>query len=93
MNTYWTQNLDKLEEYCNRVISNQQKEKEQYLKKESEILIRDKNRNYKIVSKNYYLYHLEDDEMDTEEELVDEDDWIEEKRLIAKYSPKPQAPP
>ena len=36
MNTYWTQNLDKLEAYCYRVISNQQKEKEQYLKKESE---------------------------------------------------------
>lgn len=72
------------------------KEKEQYLKKESEILIRDKNRNYKIVSKNYYLYHLADDEMDTEEELIDEDDWEEEKRIIAhscKYSSKPQGAP
>jgi len=87
MKTYWTQNLDKLEAYCYRVIDRQQKEKVQYFKlNKQEMLIKDKDRNYRIVSKNYYLYHLRDDELDTEEELIDEDDWEEEKRIIAKHS-------
>ena len=51
-----------------------------------EILIKDKDRNYRIVSKNYYLYHLRDDELDTEEELIDEEDWEEEKRIVAKHT-------
>lgn len=75
-----------IEDYCCRVIENQAYEKREYFKmNKNDILIKDKDRNYRIVSKNYYLYHLRDDDLDTEEELIDEDDWEDEKRIIAKY--------
>jgi len=83
-----------IEDYCKQVIHDQKCEKQKYLKlNKQDVLIKDKDQNYRIVSKNYYLYHLRDDELDTEEELIDEDDWEDEKRIIAQCCSKPQGPP
>lgn len=86
--SYWLSGINnfKLEEYCYRVLHDQKKEKQKYMKQDNDVLIRDTNKEYKIVSKNYYLYHMKETEFDTEEELIDEDDWEEEKRIMAKYS-------
>lgn len=75
-----------IEKYCYKVLYDQKKEKQKYMKQDNDVLIRDTNKEYKIVSKNYYLYHMKETEFDTEEELIDEDDWEEEKRIKAKYA-------
>jgi hypothetical protein len=69
----------------NSLINNETIKTEKYMKQDDDILIKDTNKEYKIVSKNYYLYYMKETEFDTEEELVDEDDWEEEKRIKAKY--------
>lgn len=86
--SYWLHHVDKytIEDYCFRVLQRQKEEKQKYMKQDNDVLIRDTNKEYKIVSKNYYLYHMKESEFDTEEELIDEDDWNEEKRIKAKYA-------
>lgn len=60
-----------LNNYCIKHISEQKKAEKLYRNKKNEMLIRDKNGNLKVVTKNYYLYYMEDDEYDTETELID----------------------
>jgi hypothetical protein len=57
-----------------------------YKTKPNQLLIHDKDGKYKIVSKNYALYHMDNDEYNTETELDDEDFINEEKRIKEKYS-------
>lgn len=76
-----------LTEHCEKNIIPQQKKNIKYFKtKPDEYVIRDKNNEYKIVSKNYYIYHIQEDEYDTDAELMDEDDYNEELRIKNKYN-------
>ena len=76
----------KIKKHCEDIIIPDQKQKlKMYKKLPEDYLIRDKNKEYKIVSRDYYLYHIQDDELDTDTELIDEDDDIEEQRILNKY--------
>jgi len=55
--------------FCLHAINKQKQEIISFKRKPNQILIRDKNGNLKQVSKNYYLYYIQDDEYDTELEL------------------------
>jgi NADH:ubiquinone oxidoreductase subunit len=52
-----------------------------YRTKPNQVLIRGSNGAYKIVSKTYSMYHMQDDEYETENELEDEE-WEKDKKLI-----------
>jgi hypothetical protein len=62
-----------LDEYCKDHVAKQQKEEIFFRKRPNQMLIRDKNDEYKVVSKTYYHYYMENDEYDTEKELEDEE--------------------
>ena len=79
---------DVLSEYCTIHFKKQKETEKLFRKRPNEILIRDSLGKYKIVSKYYYLYHMEEDEYDTEEELVDPDDEAEFIRIKNKYNIK-----
>lgn len=75
-----------LRDHCLQVIIPKQKQAIYFYKtKPNQYLIHDKDGNYKIVSKNYYFYEIEEDEYDTDTELVDEQDLLEEQRIKNKY--------
>lgn len=79
---------DILSKWCCENFKKQQKIEKLYKKYPNEILIRDKNKNYKRVTKNYYLYYIEEDEYDTETELEDPE-WVAEvQRIQNKYNNK-----
>lgn len=88
MRSYWEGNLNNftLEDWCCIVICQQRREKQKYLQRRKDVLIRDCDNNYKVVSKNYYLYHMKDSEYDTEEELFDEEDIKEENRILKQFN-------
>jgi hypothetical protein len=76
-----------LTEHCEKNIIPQQKKNIRFFKtKPDQYVIRDKNKEYKIVSKEYYIYHIHEDEYDTDVELIDEEDLIEEERIKNKYN-------
>jgi len=77
---------DLLSKWCVENIQLQKQKEKQYKKHANEILIRDKNKNYKIVSKNYYLYYIQEDEFDTDEEFEDEEWSKEVERIKLKYN-------
>ena len=91
-NTFWNQ-PDKrkskhqcLNDFCIKAIEKQQDNIILFKKKPNQILIRDGNGCFKIVSKTYYLYHIKDDEYDTETEIEDEC-WLNEVKIIKlKYT-------
>lgn len=65
----------------------EQKHKEKfYKKKPNQILIHDKDGNYKIVCKIYAMYHMSNDEYETETELEDKESEIEAKSIMKKYN-------
>lgn len=77
---------DLLSKWCVENVKKQKQIEYQFKKYPNQLLIRDANGNYKKVNKNYYLYYMQDDEYDTEEELYDEE-WIHEvKRIKLKYT-------
>jgi hypothetical protein len=57
-----------------------------YRAKPNQVLIHDSQGKYKIVSKAYALYNMQDDEYETETELEDEADIIERKRIQKTYN-------
>lgn len=75
-----------LTQYTKEHIINQKQQLRFYKTKPNQYLIHDKDGNYKTVSKTYYFYHIQEDEYDTETELVDEDDYAEEQRIKNKYN-------
>jgi hypothetical protein len=78
-----------LKKLCTEQIIPQQKQNIKYFKtKPNQYLIHDKYGNYKIVSKHYYLYHIEEDEYDTDTELYDEEWNKEVERIQNKYNNK-----
>lgn len=78
-----------LTDHCVYNIIPKQKELIYYYKTTpNEYLIHDKDGNYKIVSKNYYFYNLQEDDYDTDTELIDEEDLLEEQRIKNKYNIK-----
>lgn len=79
---------DILSAYCSEHFIKQKQTEKMYRKKPNDILIRDCNGNYKVVSKYYYMYHMEEDEYDTETELVDEDFELEKQEILNKYNCK-----
>jgi len=75
-----------LKDHCIQVIIPKQKELMYFYKtKPNQYLIHDKDGNYKIVSKKYYFYDIAEDEYDTDTELIDEQDLLEEQRIKDKY--------
>lgn len=75
-------------DYCDEHFRKQKQQEKLYKSRPNQILIRDGKGQYKIVSKNYHLYHMEDDEYDTEEELLDEEFEKEKLRIKMKYNEK-----
>lgn len=76
-----------LKDFCENDIIPKQKYLEQlYKKSPDDYLIRDKFGNYKIVTKHYYFYDIQEDEYDTDNELIDEEDEEEENRIKNKYN-------
>ena len=72
----------------NQIIPQQKKEIKYFKTRPNQYLIHDKHGNYKIVSKNYYFYNIEEDEYDTDTELYEEE-WIKEVEIIQnKYTKK-----
>lgn len=91
-NTFWNpQDKRKsintvLDKYCEKTIEKQKENEKIFQKQSYECLIRDKYGNLKKVSRIYYLYYIENDEYDTETELIDENDELEKIRILNKYS-------
>lgn len=91
MNNFWNPQDKRLTrrqiltEYCYNAIEKQREKEKIFRSKTDELLIRDKFNNLKKVTKIYYLYHMEDDEYETETELLNELDEIEKDRIINKY--------
>jgi len=79
---------DVLSEYCQEHFKNQVKTEKMFKSRPNQILIRDCLGQYKIVSKTYYFYNMQNDEYDTEEELLDDDDEKELIRIQNKYNSK-----
>lgn len=77
----------RLKELCKyKIIPQQQKNELIFRSKPNEYLIRDKNGDLKKVNKTYYLYHIQDDECETETEIIDEEDYLEFERIKNKYN-------
>jgi len=57
--------------FCVNAIKKQKEQINNFKKKPNQILIRDCDGKLKQVSKIYYLYHIKDDEYDTELEIED----------------------
>lgn len=77
----------RLKELCkHKIIPQQQKNELIFRSKPNEYLIRDKNGDLKKVNKTYYLYHIQDDECETETEIIDEEDYLEFERIKNKYN-------
>jgi hypothetical protein len=74
--------------YCKKHYREQIQKEKIFRTKPNQILIRDNEGKYKIVSKHYYFYNMKNDEYDTEEELVDEELENEKKRILDIYSNK-----
>lgn len=75
-----------LEKYCEDAVM-KQKHNERYFKnKPNEILIHGSDGSYKVVSKTYALYHMEEHEYETETELEDEECTNEVERIKAFYN-------
>lgn len=92
MNTFWNPKDKRktrrqlLSEFCVDAIQKQKYYEKLYKTKPNQMLIHDKDGAYVIVSKNYYYYHMKDDEYETETELVDEEDEREAQRIKDKYN-------
>jgi len=72
--------------YCEHHIPKQKEMMHHYKTKPNQYLIHDKNKNYKVVSKQYYFYEIQEDEYDTDTELISEEDLQEEERIKNKYN-------
>lgn len=85
---FWIGKLNetKLEEWCASAYKIQVTKQQHFFDTQDKILIRDKEKKYKIVTMHYYNTRLKETDFDTEEELVDEEDWNEEQRILKKYS-------
>ena len=74
-NTFWNPEDKRkskkqiISEYIIKHIEKQKETEKYYKKYPNQRLIRDGNGNLKVVTKNYYLYHNNDDEYDTETEF------------------------
>jgi hypothetical protein len=78
-----------LTEHCElHIIPKQKKLIHFYETKPNQYLIHDKNGNYKIVTKSYYFYEIQEEEYDTDTELINEEDLAEEQRIKNKYNNK-----
>ena len=67
-----------IKEFClDDYIPKQKENIKIYKTQPNQFLIHDKNGNYKVVSKYYYFYQIEEDEYDTDTELIDEE-WENE---------------
>lgn len=60
-----------IEEFCSKHYKEQEKKIKLYKTSPNQVLIKDKNNEYKIVSKYYFNYLIQDDECETETELED----------------------
>jgi len=76
----------RLYNYCKTNIKNQFEAEKIFRKVPETILIRDSNKQYKIVTNIYYKYHMSEDEYDTETELADEEFEEEEMKIKLKYA-------
>jgi ADP-glucose pyrophosphorylase len=75
-----------LEKYCEDAVMKQKHNERYFRSKPNEILIHSSDGAYKVVSKSYALYHMEEDEYETETELEDEE-WVNEvERIKAFYN-------
>lgn len=72
--------------YCKKHYREQKQKEKVFRTKPNQILIRDNKGEYKIVSKHYYFYNMQNDEYDTEEELVDEEHEKEVNRILNIYN-------
>jgi|688.fasta_scaffold711973_2 hypothetical protein len=78
----------KLNTFLDKHIQLQHKNSVIYKTKPNQYLIRDNKGNLKVVSKNYYLYYIEDDECETETEFEDQERSEFVKYLKDKYESK-----
>jgi hypothetical protein len=72
--------------YCKKHCKEQKQKENIFKTKPNQLLIRDCKGKYKIVSKHYYLYRMDSDEYDTDEELVDEEFEKEKQEILIKYN-------
>jgi hypothetical protein len=75
-----------LEKYCEDAVMKQKHNERYFRKKPNEILIHGADGEYKVVSKAYAMYHMAEDEYETETELEDEEWAIETERIKAFYN-------
>jgi len=74
--------------FCSKHIPKQKQIIKYYKTKPNQYLIHDKNSNYKLVSKCYYFYKMEEEEYDTDTEPYDEEWEQEVERIQNKYNTK-----
>jgi hypothetical protein len=77
-----------LTKFCSEHIPKQKQIIKYYKTKPNQYLIHDKYGNYKLVSKYYYFYKMEEEEYDTETEPYDEEWSKEVERIQNKYNNK-----
>lgn len=74
-----------LKEFCVIHVKNQRKMETKFQSVPKKILMRDRYGDLKLATKEYYLYLIEEDEYDTEQEYVEEEDIQECNRIIEKF--------
>lgn len=85
-------NNKRLFNFCQQNIQIQKEKEIKFKTIPDEILIHGADKNYKIVSNVYYMYHMGENEYDTETELIDEDQYNEEQEIKLKYANKNHEP-
>jgi hypothetical protein len=73
-----------LERYCEDAVMKQKHNERYFRSKPNQVLIHGADGSFKIVSRVYALYHMEEDEYETETELEDEE-WTKEVDRIKEF--------